>query len=303
NKNNYKTAAEAISRGEAYLKQGNYAMALREFELAQLSYQAAGYYNQEVAQKISDVKMTQGAAQLAQGLNELGDLLDNALAKMDPEGKFTANFLALTYETAFPSGGGAVFSQPSFDIQLSFLSLAFGAKFGYVQNEMQYFNVKMYDSWWGRDKILPETVTLGSKGLNLELLAGFNIPIKNFNIRPMYGISLLGPDTYYLTRNDDFKTENTFPDFKAAKVNRATLGLYYHFPKTSIGIGLHFNYLFQGRYDFGNDQIELNYVGNNPDYTNTNSYFIASPKTTDKSSVNAFTTAISFIFGGFGKQR
>jgi len=299
NKDNYKTAADAISRGDAYLKQGNYAMALREFELAQLSYQAAGYYNQEVAQKISDVKMSQGATQLAQGLSELGDLMENTLKKMDPEGKFSWNFIGLNYETAIPNSNGIAYSQPALDIELSFLSFAFGVKFGYMQNEMQYFNVE-HINYWGQEEHLPETITLASKGINVELLAGFNIPVKNFCIRPMYGISVLTSDAYSITRTEDFTLKSSIPDFKAGKVNRASLALYYQIPKTSIGVGLHFNYLFQNRYHFGFDkseQIELNYIGNNPDYQNSSTFYVANPKTTEKESVNTFTTSISFIFG------
>ncbi len=304
NKSYYATAATAISRGNNYLKQGNYAMALREFELAQTSYQAAGYYDQVLAQKISDVKMAQGSAQLAQGLKELGDLLDNTLAKLDPDGKFTWSFIGLSYETSIPKNSNVVFSQPSIDMQLSFLSFAFGLKFGYMQSKLQEFNVDMRNSYTGNRNI-PEKVIVSNKGINLELSAGFSIPIKNFNIRPMYGISLLSADDYEF-ESKDFSLKDELPyNLKLKPINRFSLGLFYQFPKTSVGIGLNASYLTQSKYNWSSndsEKAELIYNGNNPEYDFSHAFYIGNTKTTEKMNNNTITGGVSFIFG-IGKKR
>lgn len=292
--NPYTHAAQLEAEADALLKSGNAQAATQKYAEANKVM-----YSEDRAKKLELVAVQGIAAYTSEAFQLLTNAIDEAESRLDPEGIFDWKFIGLTYESAIPNASGTVFSQPALDIQLSFLSFAFGAKFGYVQNQMQYFKVERINSW-GVDERLPEEVTLGSKGLNLELSIGFNIPIKNFSIRPMYGIAVLAPNNYSLERNDDFVLEGFVPDFDTGKLNRASLGLCYQIPNTRMGFEITFNYLFQRRYHFGfdrNDQIELKYVGSNPDYQASNAFYIANPRTNEEEDVKAFTTGISLIFG------
>lgn len=292
--NPYTHAGQLEAEADALLKSGNAQAASQKYADANKVM-----YSEERAKKLELVALHGIAAYSTEAFQLLVNAIGEAERRLDPDGKFDWKFIGLTYETAIPNSDGVVFSQPALNVQLSFLSFAFGVTFGYMQNQMQYFAVERINSW-GQEERLPETVTLGSKGINLEVSIGFNIPVKNFSIRPMYGIALLSSDNYSIERNDHFELKEFIPEFETGKLNRASLGLYYQIPHTYMGVGIHFNYLFQRRYHFGfdrDDHIELNYIGSNPDYQSSTAFYVANPRTNEKESVKAFTTGISFIFG------
>lgn len=292
--NPYLHAGQLESEADALLKSGNAQGAAQKYAEANTVM-----YSEERARKLELVALHGIAAYTTEAFQLLSSAIDNAEKRLDPDGKFDWKFIGMTYETAIPSADGVVFSQPALDVQLSFLSFAFGVKFGYLNNQMQYFSVERINSW-GQEERLSESVTLGSKGISLEVSVGFNIPVRNFSIRPMYGIMLLAPDNYSINRNENFLLEGFVPDFDTGKINRASLGFYYQIPGTRVGVGIQFNYLFQRRYHFGfdrDDQIELRYVGSDPDYQSSTAFYIANPKTNEEEGVKAFTTGVSFIFG------
>ncbi len=275
--------------GDRLMQMGNATAALEQYKAAQNAF-----YSEERAKKIENAALTSGVTQLSQGLNELFEGMERTEKRMDPEGKFDWKFVGLTYESAL-SGNDLAFKQYALDIQLSFLSFAFGFKFGHATNELQQFDVSMVN-WYNQTVQIPEKVTLSSTGLNMEVGVGFNIPVKNFSFRPMYGLSVLSGDVAFKESNLFSLEDELSFSVDNERLNRYALGIYYKSPKTSVVLGVTVSYLTQRVYDIDTNEIELDYHGSNPDYQNANAFYITRPKA-DEFNVNALTGSFSFIFG------
>lgn len=282
-------AAAYEQAGDALLANGNVQGAVAKYNEAQKVY-----YSEARAKKIESI----GLQQLATGLNELADAIDEAEKRLDPTGKFSWSFIGLTYETAV---GSKPFTQYTFDVNMSFLVFAFGLKFGHVTNEIQSYPISKR-LFFGATEKIPESVVLQSKGIAMEGLIGLSIPIgkdggPHFSIRPMFGVSFFTNDPE-MKKHKDFTLTDGLEKAKAERLNRYVLGIYYQVPKTTIGIGLNLNYLSQNPHDIGSffftDGTELDYHGSNPDYQNATNFYFGKHK---EEKYKAFSAGLSFVFG------